>query len=310
MKFAPHPFSFRQLQYIVAVADKLSFRRAADICHVSQPSLSAQLAQLETALGVQVFERSQRKVILTGAGRTIVERARRLLVQADDLVQEGRRAGDPLGGTLRIGVIPTISPYLLPAATPKLRAAFPHLTIAWLEDKTEVLVQKLSDGELDAALLATEAEGHDVHSDIIAQDPFVLVTRPCHRLAKKRGPVGTTELRGEDLLLLDDGHCFRNQALEVCAAARAHEGAFRATSLTTLVQMVAGGVGITLLPTLAVPLEAERAHLHVRRLASPAAERTIALVWRKRSPLDVGLRQITDVFRKTYPYPKRRPTSV
>src|SRR6185369_5982027 len=146
------PFTLRQLQYVVAVADELSFRRAALRCHVSQPALSAQLAQVEAGLGVRIFERDRRRVLVTAAGRDLVLRARRLLLEADDLAESGRRASDPLTGTLRMGVIPTISPYLLPLAAPKLRARFTHLTIAWREDRTAVLRQALEAGELEAAL--------------------------------------------------------------------------------------------------------------------------------------------------------------
>jgi LysR family hydrogen peroxide-inducible transcriptional activator len=202
-------------------------------------------------------------------------------------------------------VIPTISPYLLPSVTPKLRARFPKLTIAWLEEKTDVLLKKLDEGRLEGAVLALEADIGDVEREVIAKDPFVLVTRPEHALARKSSPVTAADLRGEDVLLLDDGHCFRQQALEVCATARAREGEFRATSLSTLVQMVAGGAGITLLPTLAVAAEARRARLHVRPIASGAADRTIALVWRKRSPLAAPLREIAAAIREGYPAPSR-----
>ncbi len=301
MKLGPYPCTLRQLQYVVALAEELSFRRAAERCHVAQPSLSAQVAQLEDALGVRLFERDRQKVIVTAAGREIVERARRLLIEADDLVEAGRRASDPSIGLLGLGVIPTISPYLLPSVTPKLRSKFPRLTISWREEKTDVLVKKVADGELDGALLALEAEVGDVERDVIAKDPFVLVTRSSHPLAKATSPVTGSELRDADILLLDDGHCFRNQALEVCTAARAHETEFRATSLSTLVQMVAGGAGVTLLPTLAIAAEATPARLHVRPLASPAAHRTIALVWRKRSPRAATLREIAAVVRQAYP---------
>src|SRR5262249_44696235 len=145
---APHPFTLRQLQYVVAVAASMSFRKAAEACHVSQPSLSAQLAQLEEALGVRLFERDRRRVLVTSAGHELVERARSVLREANDLVAAARLAGDPLAGTLRIGVIPTISPYLLPSATPALRRAYPELTTVWVEDKTETLVRSLEAGTL------------------------------------------------------------------------------------------------------------------------------------------------------------------
>lgn len=301
MTFAPHPFTLRQLQYVAAVAQDLSFRRAAQRCRVAQPSLSAQVAQLEEALGVQIFERTQRKVIVTVAGQQVLERARKLLLASDDLWQAAKVAGNPLEGTLRLGIIPTISPYLLPSVTRKVRSHFPKLTLAWTEEKTEVVAARLSEGALDAAVVALEAEIEDVDRAVLAKDPFVLVTAPSHPLAQKTTPVTAPELRGEDMLLLDDGHCFRTQALEVCSTLRAREGEFRATSLSTLVQMVAGGAGITLLPTLAVPTETKRARLHVRALAGSTAFRTIALVWRKQSPLEAPLKQLAAVLKEAYP---------
>jgi LysR family hydrogen peroxide-inducible transcriptional activator len=302
MHLPPHPFSLRQLQYAVAVADELSFRRAAARCRVSQPSLSAQLAQLEDVLGVRLFERDRRRVLVTAAGKDIVERARRLLADADALFDAGKRASDPFVGTLRIGVIPTIAPYALPSIAPRLRQRFPELTVAWREDKTEVLAAGLQAGELDAALLALEADVGDVDREIIAEDAFVLATRHGDPLGRKATPIHTSELKGAEVLLLDDGHCFRDQALDVCTMARAREAEFRATSLTTLVQMVAGGSGVTLLPELAVPTEAARAGLTVRPIASARAHRTIALVWRKRSPLAPALHEIGSVMRDAFPH--------
>ena len=303
---APHPFSLRQLQYAVAVAESLSFRKAAAACHVSQPSLSAQLAQLEAALGVRLFERDRRRVLVTAAGKQLVERARRLLLEADDLVASARRAGDPLAGTLRIGVIPTVSPYLLPSATPALRSSYPQLTTVWVEEKTETLVRSLDAGILDAALLALEAEIGDVEHEVVAADPFVLATRPDDPLGAKSTPAKAAELRDACVLLLDDGHCFRDQALAFCSGARAHELEFRATSLATLVHMVAGGTGVTILPQLAVPTEAQRAGLRVRAFAAPVPHRTLALVWRRRSPLAPALRKLGSTIRKAYPSLARR----
>jgi LysR family hydrogen peroxide-inducible transcriptional activator len=303
MNLSPHPFSLRQLQYAVAVADALSFRRAAERCHVSQPSLSAQLAQLEDAVGVRLFERDRRRVLLTSAGKILIDRMRRVLLEADDLVEAGKRAGDPLAGTLRLGVIPTISPYLLPSLTPRLRAEFPRLALVWVEDRTADLVRSLETGTLDAALLALEADIGDVEHEVIATDPFVLVAAPGHPLARKAGPAHPSELRDAGVLLLDDGHCFRDQALEICGRAKAHELEFRATSLSTLVQMVAGGAGVTLLPELSVPTELQRADLRVRPFAGVAPHRTIALIWRRRSPLAGALHRVSTVIRAAYPAP-------
>jgi LysR family transcriptional regulator, hydrogen peroxide-inducible genes activator len=306
MKLAPHPFTLRQLQYAVAIADSLSFRKAAERCHVSQPSLSAQLAQLEDVLGVRLFERDRRRVLVTAAAREILERARLILRESDDLVEVAQRSSDPLSGTLRVGVIPTISPYLLPGLTARVRSTFPRLTLLWLEDKTEVLVQSLDGGTLDAALLALEADVGDVEREIIGRDPFVLATPPGHALGAKSSSVKTSELLDERVLLLDDGHCFRDQALAFCTSAKAHELEFRATSLATLVQMVAGGVGVTLLPGLAVPTETRRTGLSIRRFAQPGPGRTLALVWRKRSPLAPALRQLAGTARTAYELMQRQ----
>jgi LysR family hydrogen peroxide-inducible transcriptional activator len=238
---------------------------------------------------------------VTGAGRALVERARAVLRDADDLVEAARRAADPFTGSLRIGVIPTISPYLLPAVAPALRAAYPRLTVLWVEDKTHALMQSLAAGTLDAALVALESELGDVESATLAWDPFVLATPVGAALGAGSKPVRAPELRGANVLLLDDGHCFREQALAVCAGARARELEFRATSLPTLAQMVAGGAGVTLLPQLALPTETRGTALRVRRFAEPAPGRTIALVWRRRSPLRPALQQLASTLREAYP---------
>ena len=305
MKLAPHPFSLRQLQYAVAVADARSFSEAAWRCRVSQPSLSAQIAQLEDALGTRLFERDRRRVLLTPAGERIVERARVVLRETDDLVDLAHRSTDPLASTIRIGVIPTLSPYLISCIRPALRQAYPELTLLWVEDKTEVLIGRLGAGELDGALLALEAEIGDVESALIGYDPFVLAAPSGHPLMVRKGPAKVAELENESVLLLDDGHCFRDQALAVCSGAKAHELEFRATSLPTLAQMVADGNGVTLLPQLAVATEATRAKLAVRAFAEPVPGRTIALVWRRSSPLGPALTKVAgtarDAFEAMYP---------
>jgi LysR family transcriptional regulator, hydrogen peroxide-inducible genes activator len=300
-KLVPHRFTLRQLQYVLAVAEQLSFHKAADACNVSQPSLSAQIAQLEAALGVRLFERNRRRVLLTDAGRDVLERARRLLVDADDLQESAASLGDPLARMLRVGVIPTISPYLLPAVTPAVRAAYPELRLTWIEDKTEVLVRDLDVGSLDAALLALEADVGDLEHEPIARDAFVLAAPHDHPLGRKASAARPAELRGAPVLLLDDGHCFRDQALAFCANAKTRELEFRATSLSTLAQMVAGGAGVTLLPELAVPTESRRAELVIRRFVKPAPHRTVALAWRKRSPLGTALRRLATTMRGAYP---------
>jgi LysR family transcriptional regulator, hydrogen peroxide-inducible genes activator len=302
MKLAPHSFTLRQLQYVVAVADTLSFREAAALCHVSQPALSTQLAQLEEAIGVRLFERDRRGVLPTNAGKDVVDRARRLLLDTEDLIAAAKKSADPLESTLRLGIIPTVSPYLLPSVTPALRKAFPLLKAVWVEDKTANLVAALEAGTLDAALVALEAElGSELEHETVAVDPFVLATRKGDPLGQRSAPVERSELREVDVLLLDDGHCFRDQALSFCSRVKAHELEFRATSLSTLAQMVAGGSGVTLLPQLAVATEASRARLQTRAFASPAPSRTIAFVWRKRSPLGPALHRLSKLVHEVWP---------
>ncbi|MGB7950473.1 MAG: hydrogen peroxide-inducible genes activator [Candidatus Binatia bacterium] len=301
MNFSPHAFSLRQLQYIVAVADLLSFHRAADECHVSQPSLSLQIAELERVLTIKIFERDHHRVALTAVGRDFVESARAVLRATDALRDTTRRCIDPLSGTLRIGVIPTISPYWLPELTPALQKAYPQLKVIWLEDKTHALVHALQSDTIDAALLALEAEIGDVEREVIAKDPFVLVAPAEDPLVAKSAPAKAAELRGATVMVLDDEHCFGKQALEFCFRARAQNHQFRATSLATIISMVAGGVGVTLLPTLAVRREVGINNLRVRRFADTEAVRTIGLVWRKNSSLTPALRMLATTMSHAYP---------
>ena len=286
------PFSLRQLQYAVAVADTGGFRRAAERCHVSQPSLSAQLAQLESVLGVKLFERGARRILATPAGTDLLARARRVLIEADALSTSAQRFLDPLAGTLRIGIIPTVSPYLLPDVAPALRARAPRLTVIWTEEKTGELLHDLSAGRLDAALLAHGAHLTEFETEQVGVDPFVLAGRRDHPLLRSRRPARLGELEGQNVLLLGDGHCFRDQALALCTKAHAHEADYTATSLATLTQMAAGGAGITLLPALSLPVENRRGDLALRRFVAPAPSRTLVLAWRKGSPLRAGLKEV------------------
>jgi LysR family transcriptional regulator, hydrogen peroxide-inducible genes activator len=301
MNFSPHAFSLRQLQYIVAVADLLSFHRAADECHVSQPSLSLQIAEIERVLAITIFERDPHRVALTAAGRDFVESARAVLHAADALAETARRCIDPFSGTLRIGVIPTISPYWLPELTPALRKVYPQLKVIWLEDKTHILVHALQSGSIDAALLALEAEIGDIEREVIAKDPFVLVAPAGNPLVVKSTPAKAGELRGATVMVLEDEHCFGKQALEFCFHGQAQNHQFRGTSLATIISMVAGGVGVTLLPTLAVRSEVRINNLRVRRFADTEAVRTIGLVWRKKSSLAPALRKLATSMSQAYP---------
>ncbi len=296
-----HPFSLRQLQYAVAVAETGGFRRAAERCHVSQPSLSAQLAQLESVLGVRLFERDRRRVLPTAAGEALVARARRVLVDADDLATAAAGLGDPLAGPLHLGVIPTVSPYLLPGATAALHAACPRLQVRWTEGKTADLLSSLREGRLDGVLLARVAGLEDLEQTIVADDPFVLAVAHGHPLARVRRLARLADLEGETTLLLDEGHCLRDQALALCARFEVEEADFRATSLTTLVQMVLGGAGVTLLPAMSLPVENRGEALAVRRFEAPSPRRTIVLAWRRQSSRATAMLQVAEALRGSGP---------
>jgi LysR family hydrogen peroxide-inducible transcriptional activator len=291
------PVSLRQLQYIVAVAEHGSFRRAADACHVAQPSLSAQVGVAERALGVQLFERTGRRVRIPPTAAPLVAQARRILMAAGDLRELARLRADPFRGTLRLGVIPTICPYLLPDIAPSLARDYPDLTIDWSEDRTARLAQQVKEGAIDAALVAVEADLGGLACEPLGRDPFLLATAPGHPLARGNKPVTPEVLDGARVFLLDDGHCFRDQALQLCARAGARETGLRATSLATLVQMVSASGGVTLLPSIALPVENRRGQLTVRPFAEPGPGRTLALVWRRGSALRAPLVRIAGTMR-------------
>lgn len=296
-RWAPHLFTLRQVQYVLAVAEHRNFRRAAEACAVAQPSLSNQVAQLESTLGVTIFERLPRGIVVTAAGEAVLESARRVLVDADDLVTTAQRTRDPLSGTLRIGVIPTVAPYLLPELAPVLRAQHPRLQLLWFEEKTAALVTRIESGELDAGILALESELRDLECDPLGRDAFFLTLPKGHRLARSKKPVRIEELEGETVLLLDDGHCFRDQALAVCHRAVAAEASMRATSLSTLAQMVVGGAAITLLPKIAIKTENRARALVTRPFGPRGPHRTLALAWRKTSPSGPALRALAQTTR-------------
>lgn len=294
---APHPFTLRQAQYAVAVARELNFRRAAEACGISQPALSGQLAALEEELGLRLFERNRTSVAPTPDGERLLPLMRALLGHADAVTEAAVLARDPLGGVLRIGAIPTIAPYVVPSALGATRGPLPRLDIAWSEDKTAVLADRLRKGEIDGALLALEHCPEDVERAELARDEFLLAMPLLHPLGKGGGPVDAAALAGEAVLLLEDGHCFRDQALAFCQDRQLRAHAFAATSLPTLVRLVADGRGITLLPRLALSTEVSRADVLIRPFTSPAPGRTLGLVWRRRHRRRAALRAVADVLR-------------
>ena len=274
--------NIRDLRYLVALADERHFGRAATRCHVSQPTLSAQVRKLERYLGVPLVERQPKGATLTPIGKQVVERARRLLQESDAIVELAGSSRDPLAGQLRAALIPTVGPYLLPRVAPALQRDLPQLKLLLYEYQTGPLLERLRAGDIDLGVLALPVPMDGLDSTVLYEEPFALAVPHTHRLATRKR-VGIDDLRDETLLLLEDGHCLRDQALEVCSRVDVHEAQdYRATSLETLRQMVAAGHGVTLLPELAIaaPIGTTRG-LEIRPFDAPPPSRTIGAVWRK-----------------------------
>lgn len=291
--------NLRDLRYLVALAEHKHFGKAADASFVSQPTLSTQIRKLEEELDTSLVERTPRKILLTEVGREIAQRARFVLDEVEQIRAIARRTKDPESGSLRLGIFPTLGPYLLPHVVPGLRQRFPRLELLLTEEKTETLLARLREGRLDAALLALPLHDEQLHAEVLFDEPFVLAVPIQHRLAKRKS-LGIDDLENESLLLLEDGHCLRDQALDVCQLAGANErDGFRATSLETLRQMVAANVGITLLPALAVrPPVAQSDAIHLLPFRQRPPSRRIALVWRKSSAMHGFLASLAEELKK------------
>ncbi len=291
--------NLRDLRYLVALSDHKHFGRAAAACFVSQPTLSTQIRKLEDELGVSLVERAPRKVMLTPIGHDIVERARRVVGDVEQIRESARRSQDPEAGTVRLGVFPTLGPYLLPHAVPRLHARFPQLELLLVEEKSDVLLARLHEGRLDAALLALPVHDEQLHAEFLFEEPFVLAVPGAHPLAK-RDSLSMKDLAKQKLLLLADGHCLRDQALDVCRLSGASEkGEFQATSLETLRQMVAANVGVTLLPMLAIqPPVARSDNIHLLGFSDSCPSRRIAMVWRRSSAMTGFLQSLASIFKQ------------
>ena len=290
--------NLRDLRYLVALADHKHFGRAAEASFVSQPTLSTQIRKLEDELGVTLVERTPRKVLLTDTGRAVAERARVILREVEQVRELARRTRDPESGTVRLGLFPTLGPYLLPHVVPLLRERFPRLELLLIEEKTPDLLRQLNEGRIDAAMLALPLHDAQLHIEPLFDEQFMLAVPKGSRFAKKES-LRVEDLADERLLLLEDGHCLRNQALDVCHLSGASEKeGFRATSLETLRQMVAANVGMTLLPALSVkPPVARSDDIALLRFRGEPPHRRVALVWRKSSAMGEFLGQLADVVR-------------
>jgi LysR family hydrogen peroxide-inducible transcriptional activator len=287
------------LRAFVAVAEKQHFSGAATTLGVSQSTLSQALAALETGLGTQLLERSTRRVFLTTEGRQLLPRALAVIEAVDAFTAAAAGAADPLQASMRLGLIPTVAPYVLPTLLAGLAEQLPSLTLRVIEDQTERLLALLREGALDAALIAlpaSEVPAAGVTAIPIYDEDFVLALPPEHPLSGKRR-VPTSALAQLPLLLLDEGHCLRDQALDVChtAGVRAELANTRAASLATAVQCVSGGLGVTLIPQSAVPVEAARSRLGLAQFAAPRPGRRIGLVFRSSSDRDESYRQLAAV---------------
>jgi LysR family transcriptional regulator, hydrogen peroxide-inducible genes activator len=276
--------SLKQLRYFEAVARLKHFGRAAEQCAVTQPALSMQIQELEKQLGVELMERSRNGVMLTEAGREIAGRASRILAETRDIVDFARRQGNVLAGPLHLGVIPSVAPYVLPALLPLVRDKYPDLDLHLRETQTHHLVDELLDGGLDLLLLALPVENPEVETIKLFNDRFLLAM-PKSRRVPNRIRATPDLLQQDRLLLLEEGHCLRDQALSFCNLRRIDNiDTFGASNLSTIVQMVANGLGMTLLPELSIKLECRQDDIKLMRFADPQPRRVVGLAWRRSSP--------------------------
>jgi len=283
--------NIRDLEYLLSVADLGHFGKAADACFVSQPALSMQIKKLEEDLGVKLLERTNKSALLTDHGVMIAERARQILDLTKDIKDLAKSAKDAFSGEIRIGIFPTLAPYLLPVIIPKLSKTYPKLSFYLIEEKTATLIEQLRKGQLDAAFLAFPVIVKNFRSALLFEEEFLLAIPKKHPLAKSKS-VSQKDLKNEKLLLLDEGHCMRDQALAVCNRIKIHENQnFRATSLETLRHMVSAGVGITLMPKLACTKSTTISYIP---FSAPKSIRSIGLFWRASLARQVLLEHIVN----------------
>lgn len=277
--------TLKQLKYLCAVAEHGHFGNAAKACHVSQSTLSAGILELEEALGASLVERNNRQVILTGLGSDVVQRALSILLDVEDLMALCDASSAPFSGKMRLGVIPTIAPYILPSLLKRLRKEHPDFQLYIREDLSGHLVDSLQHGELDVLLLALPYPAEKVETMHLFDDPFVFACPRGHQLARE-GELSTSELKSQELLLLEDGHCLRDHALEACKLKETEiDIPYQATSLNTIVQMVANGIGVTLLPQMALDSRIlSGTEVYTRSFKERDVVRSIGLMWRNKTP--------------------------
>ncbi len=285
--------NIRDMHYLVAVADHLNFSKAAESCNVSQPTLSGQIKKLEEQLGIIIFERTNKKVMLTDIGTQIIASARRILHESEHIKEIARYAQNPLSGIFRLGAFPTLATYIFPTLVPKITESLPDIRLILAEDKTAHLIEKLHKGELDAALLALPIDDDAFITQPLFDDAFMLAVPANHPLAHNAA-IKQSELAQHRVLLLEEGHCLRDQALDVCTLHNIGEDTdLRATGLETLRLMVKAGTGITFMPRIAVR-EDEEGICYIP-FAAPEPKRTIGLVWRKTSARGAVMERLVEM---------------
>jgi LysR family transcriptional regulator, hydrogen peroxide-inducible genes activator len=276
--------TLRQLRYLEALAQYRHFGRAAEACAITQPALSMQIRDLERELEAELIERRPGEAALTETGIEVARRGERVLAAARDLVDYARHRGRLLSGRLKLGIIPTLAPYVLPKFLPSLQARYPDLAVELRETQTKVLVEELESGELDVIMLALPLPGAEIETLRLFDDPFLLAV-PANDPLPRRARVNPREIDQQRLILLEEGHCLRDQALAYCATARhGMPLSLGATSLATVMQMVANGYGVTLVPEVAVDVEVRDERVKLLRFTEPEPGRTVGLAWRRTSP--------------------------
>ena len=300
--------TLRQLRYVVSLARHRHFGRAAEECAVTQPALSMQIRELERELGAELVERRPGEAVLTETGLDVAQRAEQILAATRDLLDFARHR-EVLDGALKLGIIPTLAPYVLPRVLPRLQAKYPRLRMEVRETQTKVLLAELVGGELDCVMLALPIEDVDVETLRLFDDPFLLAV-PAADESPLRGRVGVADVDQRRLILLEEGHCLRDQALALCSTRRREAPAgLGATSLATVLQMVANGYGVTLVPEVAVGVEARDDRVKLMRFSEPQPVRTIGLAWRRTSPRKNDFVALGQLVSQTLAG-KSRPTSL
>lgn len=301
--------TLRQLRYVSSLARHRHFGRAADECAVTQPALSMQVRELEREIGTELVERRHGEIALTETGREVARRAERILAATRDLVDYARHR-DVLTGQLRLGIIPTVAPYLLPRVLPRLQSRYPKLRVDVRETQTKALLEELAGGDLDTVMLALPADGADVETLPLFEDRFLLAV-PAGDLRPANRRVAASDVEQQRLILLEEGHCLRDQALAFCRPPRGDlPASLGATSLATVMQMVANGYGVTLLPEIAAAVEVRDSRVKLLRFAEPQPARIVGLAWRRTSPRKRDFAALGEIVTEALKLPRIRGASL